>query len=139
MQGFVILSAKNPLFRGGKWFILRHKYNERADSMTLYGLKNCDTCRKAIKEIRATGADVTLIDVRIDGVSMDDLIRFQTTFGDALLNTRSTTWRGLSETERGMPSLELLTTHPALMKRPVIDGPNGLTLGWAKEVSAQYL
>ena len=107
--------------------------------MRLYGLRNCDTCRKAMKEIQATGVDITLIDVRIDGVAHDDLARFHTAFGDALLNTRSTTWRGLSEIERQLPALELLAAHPTLMKRPVIDGPNGLTLGWTKDIQAQYL
>lgn len=107
--------------------------------MKLYGLKNCDTCRKALKAIQASGQDIILIDARADGISFDDLSRFHAAFGAALLNTRSTTWRGLSDTERETPPLELLAAHPALMKRPVIDGPKGLTLGWTKDVQAQYL
>jgi arsenate reductase len=107
--------------------------------MKLYGLKNCDTCRKAVKHIKATGQDITLIDVRIDGISPDDLARFYTTFGDALVNTRSTTWRGLSDTERAQPHLTLLTNHPSLMKRPVIDTGRDLTLGWTKDVQAKFV
>ena len=106
--------------------------------MKLYGLKNCDSCRKAIRQISATGQEITLIDVRADGVSPDDLARFHTEFGDALVNTRSTTWRGLSETERTEPPLELLAKHPSLMKRPVIDTGTSLTLGWSKDVQKLF-
>lgn len=58
--------------------------------MKLYGLKNCDTCRKALKAL----PDVELVDVRADGVPEDVLARAYEQFGAAFLNTRSTTWRG---------------------------------------------
>jgi len=106
--------------------------------MHLYGLKNCDTCRKALKTLAASGHDVTFVDVRADGVSADDLARFYAEFGDALVNTRSTTWRGLSETERAGNALDLLAANPTLMKRPVIDTGTDLTLGWTKEVIAKF-
>jgi len=107
--------------------------------MKLYGLKACDTCRKALKQLAAAGHDVTFVDVRADGVSQDDLARFQAAFGDALLNTRSTTWRGLDDAERARDPLALLIDHPTLMKRPVIDQDGSVTLGWTKDVQAQYL
>ncbi len=84
--------------------------------MLIYGLKNCDTCRKAIKAL----PDAQLVDVRKDGVPADLLARAHTQFGAALVNTRSTTWRGLDDAERGADPLELLAAHPALMKRPLI-------------------
>lgn len=107
--------------------------------MKLYGLKNCDTCRKALKSLATAGHDVTFVDVRADGVPKADLQRFQTAFGDALLNTRSTTWRGLDESQRASDPLNLLIDHPTLMKRPVIDHEGALTLGWTKDVQAQFL
>jgi arsenate reductase len=107
--------------------------------MKLYGLKNCDSCRNAIRQIRASGQEITLIDVRADGVSAIDLERFFAEFGDALVNTRSTTWRGLTDTERAQPALELLAAHPTLMKRPVIDTGTTLALGWTKDVQAMFL
>ena len=64
--------------------------------ITLYGLKNCDTCRKALKAL----PDATLVDVRADGVPEAVMAQAFAQFGDALLNTRSTTWRGLEEAER---------------------------------------
>ena len=57
-------------------------------------------------------------------------------FGAALLNTRSTTWRGLDAAERVKDPLELLAAHPTLMKRPLIDDDGTLYLGWGKDVQA---
>lgn len=102
--------------------------------MQIFGLKNCDTCRKAAK---ALGVAVT--DVREQPLSSDQIRRFSDAFGDALLNTRSTTWRGLSEAERGRAPLDLLAEYPALMKRPVIDANGSLYLGWGKDVQSKLL
>ncbi len=105
----------------------------------LYGLKNCDTCRKALKMLKANGFSVVFVDVRAEPLSPQDLARFQAEFGAALVNTRSTTWRGLDDLARAQDPLVLLAQNPALMKRPVIDRDGGLTLGWSKEIQAQYL
>ncbi|KAB7616386.1 arsenate reductase [Amylibacter sp. SFDW26] len=106
--------------------------------MTLYGLKTCDTCKKALKSLSAAGHEVTYVDVRADGVAPAKLAEFQGLFGDALTNTRSTTWRGLDETQRARPALELIAENPTLMKRPVIETANGSYLGWGKDVQAQF-
>lgn len=100
--------------------------------MKLYGLKNCDTCRKALKML----PNVEFLDVRADGVPDDVMLSAQQEFGDALMNTRSTTWRGLDEAARQRPPLDLLKEHPALMKRPLIEHNGALYLGWSKEVQA---
>ncbi len=99
---------------------------------TLYGLRNCDTCRKALKTL--DGA--RLIDVRLDGMPAETLQAAFEQFGGALANNRSTTWRNLSEEERAKPVLELLVDHPALMKRPLIEHDGQLYLGWTKETQA---
>ncbi|SHI77459.1 Arsenate reductase, glutaredoxin family [Shimia gijangensis] len=98
--------------------------------MRLYGLKNCDTCRKALKML--TNAE--FVDVRADGVPYDLLVRAFAEFGDALVNSRSTTWRNLSEEERGTAPLDLLVEHPTLMKRPLIERDGVLYLGWGRDV-----
>ena len=100
--------------------------------MILYGLKTCDTCRKALKAF----PDVELKDVRADGVPASVLARAHAQFGGDLLNTRSTTWRGLSEAERAGAALDLIAAHPALMKRPLIEAHGTLYLGWGKDVQA---
>lgn len=101
--------------------------------MLIFGLKNCDTCRKAMKAM----PQAELRDVRADGVPDDVLQKAFETFGDALLNTRSTTWRGLSEAERAQDPLNLIRAHPALMKRPLISVDNLLFLGWKSDVEAE--
>ncbi|CUJ90002.1 putative reductase [Ruegeria denitrificans] len=100
--------------------------------MRLYGLKNCDTCRKALKSL----LDVEFVDVRADGVPQVVLTQALERFGEALLNTRSTTWRGMDDAQRARPPLELLTDHPTLMKRPLIEQDGTLYLGWTAETKA---
>ncbi|MEW2916728.1 ArsC/Spx/MgsR family protein [Ruegeria sp. ANG10] len=100
--------------------------------MRLYGLKNCDTCRKALKSL----PDTEFVDVRADGVPKAVLMQALDRFGEALLNTRSTTWRGLDDAQRARPPLELLTDHPTLMKRPLIEQDGTLYLGWTEETKA---
>ncbi|NBQ27053.1 MAG: arsenate reductase [Rhodobacteraceae bacterium] len=78
--------------------------------MLLFGLKNCDKCRKAKKNY-----------------GLNEMFE---TFGDSLLNKSSTTWRGLSEAERGDAPIALIRRHPTLMKRPlIVHGDGTLTLG----------
>lgn len=104
----------------------------------LYGIKSCDTCKKSMKALREAGHLVTYVDVRTDGISAPVLAKFQCAFGDALTNTRSTTWRNLSDEARARPALQLLSEHPTLMKRPVIDAGGDLSLGWGKDVQAKF-
>lgn len=101
--------------------------------MIIYGLKNCDTCRKAIKAL----PNAAFRDVRADGVPQDVLEAALSAFPDALLNTRSTTWRGLSEAEREQSALALITAYPALMKRPLITIDDKIFLGWNNAVQAE--
>ena len=108
--------------------------------MRVYGLKACDTCRKALKVLREEGRVAQLHDVRAEPLPPADLRRFFERFGDDLVNRKSTTWRGLSEAERSGDPLTLLAAHPALMKRPVIEDDQGaLHLGWGKDVQAALL
>ncbi|PTX56472.1 arsenate reductase [Litoreibacter ponti] len=103
--------------------------------MRLYGIKSCDTCRKALKAL----PNAAFVDVRETPLPRPALERFHAAFGDALLNTRSTTWRGLDAAERARDPLDLLEAHPTLMKRPVIDDDGTLHLGWGKDVQAALL
>ncbi|WP_415403657.1 arsenate reductase family protein [Tateyamaria sp. SN3-11] len=100
--------------------------------MEMYGLKTCDTCRKAIKAL----PQARFVDVRAEGVPADVMEAARAAFGDALVNTRSTTWRGLSEAERGGEPAALLAAHPTLMKRPLIVDGATMHLGWTKDVQA---
>lgn len=108
--------------------------------LTLYGLKTCDTCRKAIKALDAGGVAVTFVDVRADAdLSAKLPVWLKAVGSERLINTRSTTWRGLDDAERARASSDpagLLSAHPALIKRPVIETGDGLHVGWTKDVQA---
>jgi arsenate reductase len=102
--------------------------------MRFFGLKSCDTCRKALKTL--SSRDVEVIDVRADGVSATDRAAMIAAFGDAAINTRSTTWRNLSDDERALGTAALLVAHPTLMKRPVIEIDGAWVQGWTPATKA---
>lgn len=112
--------------------------------MKVWHLKTCDTCRKAIRALREAGHDPDLIDVRADGVDAATLTQWMAAVGrERLLNTRSTTWRGLPDTEReGLDDAKaaaLMTAHPTLIKRPVIKTGGAVHVGWTRDVQAAVL
>ena len=107
--------------------------------LTLYGIKTCDTCRKALKDIENAGKSVEFRDIRTDPLDRVTLQKFATRFGDALVNRRSTTWRNLSEHARQGTPETLITAHPTLMKRPVIENGDDLTLGWDAAARSRHL
>jgi len=104
---------------------------------TIYGLPSCDTCRKARRYFGDQGRDAAFVDLRESPLSREILADWLERLGPGLLNTRSTTWRGLDAAERARDPLDLLQAHPALIKRPVIAGPDGhLSMGWDAKVEA---
>ena len=107
--------------------------------MQFFGLKSCDTCKKALKALAGAGVTPQVTDVRADGVSRENLAEFLAEFGAALINRRSTTWRGLSDEDRAGDPLNLLADHPTLMKRPVIRDGDALYLGWDANTQAAVL
>ena len=99
----------------------------------IYGLKTCDTCRKAKNAL----PQAQLIDVREEGVPEAGLTQAYERFGTAVLNTRSTTWRGLDDEARAEEPLALIKAYPALMKRPLIAGGDTLFLGWNNDIEGE--
>lgn len=100
--------------------------------MEIWGLKTCDTCRKAIAAL--PGARFR--DIRAEPLSGDEITGLLANFGEAAINRSSTTWRGLPEADRALPPAALLKAHPALMKRPVIRLGEAWHLGWTPAVRA---
>lgn len=78
--------------------------------------------------------DAELVDVRAQGVPQEILRRADKQFGAALVNTRSTTWRSLTDADKSLAALDLIAAHPAVMKRPLIVDGDALLLGWGPEV-----
>ena len=106
-------------------------------AVTLYGLKNCDTCKKAIKALEAADKTVKFVDIRAEADLSALVPNWLDAAGeDRLINRRSTTWRTLSESERASDPLALLKSNPTLIKRPVIEVDGAVYVGWAKDVQS---
>jgi arsenate reductase len=91
--------------------------------LTVYGIKQCDTCRKALAWLTQQGVEHRFHDFRNDGLEAG-LLRdwLGSEFSDQLVNRRSTTWRQLDAHQRqaqGDALVDLLLQHPTLIKRPV--------------------
>lgn len=112
-------------------------------NLTLYGLKNCDTCKKAMSALDKDGHDVELVDIRADTDLEDKVPAWLKAVGpDTLVNKRSTTWRGLSEEDKAAveqgKAEKLLIENPTLIKRPVIEAGPEIYVGWTKDVQAVF-
>lgn len=113
--------------------------------MKLFGLKNCDTCKKALRALKEAGQQPDFHDVRVDGVEKAYLTKWAKAAGwEKLLNKSSTTWRGLSDADKEnvdeKKAIALMEKHPALIKRPVIECPkHGVSVGWSKDVQEKLL
>ncbi len=110
--------------------------------IVVYGLKNCDSCRKAIAFLQARNRSFALHDLRSDGLpiaAMDDWL--ERLGWEQVLNRRSTTWRGLSPSAKEALDAKsvrlLLLDHPTLVKRPVIQVGAFLMVGFSKAQEAQ--
>jgi arsenate reductase len=108
--------------------------------MNLYGLKNCDTCKKAMKALDAAGQDYTFVDIRAEADVASLAPEWLAQVEPAkLINTRSTTWRQLDESERAKAETDpagLLAANPTLVKRPLIERGDDVFVGWTKDVQA---
>jgi arsenate reductase len=101
----------------------------------LYGIRNCDSCRKAIKWLKAHDVEHEFVNIREDKMDENTLIRWQESLGwEALLNKRSITWRKIPAFDRGnldsATARQLILQHPTVMKRPVLDTGKRLVLGF---------
>lgn len=103
--------------------------------MKMYGLKNCDTCRKALKWAAQRGMEIEFIDVREGDMTQTDIERFVASAGwQTALNRKSTTWRGLTDAEKAdiddAKAIGLIAQHPTLLKRPVFDIEDRVVIGF---------
>ena len=103
--------------------------------LTVYGIKNCDTVKKARRWLEQQSIDYRFHDFREDGISKKQLDEWLKQLGrDRLVNKRSTTWRQLSDKEKAITTdkqaIDLLYKNPTLIKRPVIEANNLLEVGF---------
>ncbi|WP_414500922.1 Spx/MgsR family RNA polymerase-binding regulatory protein [Zymobacter sp. IVIA_12111.31 C1] len=107
---------------------------------TLYGLKQCDSCRKARRLLDELGVTYRFIDLRADATDAEGLLdsallaHFMATVPwETLLNRRSTTWRQLDAADREALDADkaraLLRQHPTLLKRPLLVTDSDVIVG----------
>lgn len=104
-------------------------------TITLYGIKNCDTVKKSRKWLEEAGIDYRFHDHRADGLDPAMLDLWLDRLGwEALLNRQGTTFRALPAQDKQAldktNARALLLAHPAMIKRPLLDRDGELTLGF---------
>src|SRR3546814_1188772 len=99
---------------------------------TLYGLKKCDTCRKARKWLDRFGVAHEFIDYRDEKPGPETLVEWARQAGgsESLINKSSTTWRQLPDNRKGAASEPgwklVLRDNPQLVRRPVVVSAKGV-------------
>lgn len=102
---------------------------------TMYGIKNCDTIKKARKWLETNEISFDFHDYRKDGIDIDMLSKFEAALGwENLLNKRGTTFRKLDDEQKAdlnrEKALALLLEYPAMVKRPVLISDEQYHLGF---------
>ncbi|NCF14179.1 MAG: Spx/MgsR family RNA polymerase-binding regulatory protein [Gammaproteobacteria bacterium] len=111
--------------------------------LTVYGIKSCDTCRKARKYLAENDIEFRFHDVRDDGLDIQMLERWSDRIEwMKLLNRQSLTWRKIPEVDRGDMSKEkafaLMLDQPTLMKRPVLESDRFMAVGFSEKRFGEY-
>ena len=103
--------------------------------MKLYGIRNCDTVKKARKWLDDAGIDYEFHDFKKNGLDTDRLSHGEQVAGwEVLLNRRGTTWRKLPDEVRDNISAQsahdLMLDNPSIIKRPILQNDKILTAGF---------
>ena len=104
--------------------------------VTLYGIKNCDTVKKARKWLENNGIDYQFHDFRADGLSPESVQAWLAELGwETLVNKRSTSWKQLDSATKDAMDINVAKTailaQPTLIKRPLLDTGHQLFTGFS--------
>ena len=100
-------------------------------SIKVYGIKNCDTVKKAIVYLNERDIDYEFVDFRQNPISQQVLKKMVESVGwELLINKRSTTYRSLSEEEKSNINYDLVLSFPTLIKRPVLIQGENIVVGF---------
>jgi arsenate reductase len=112
--------------------------NQIDKTCRIYGIKNCDTMKKAFAWLDSNAVAYEFTDIKVAGVAARYLPGWNQRVGwKLLLNTRGLTWRKLDEEQRAnlgqAKALKLMAEYPSLIKRPIVDYANRLLVGFDPE------
>lgn len=107
--------------------------------VTIYGIKACDTMKKARAWLESRGVEHDFHDYKTEGIARDVLEAWSQTLGwETLLNRSGTTFRKLPESDKEnldqSKAIALMVAHPSMIKRPVLDAGGKLTAGFRPEI-----
>ena len=108
-------------------------------NLTLYGIPNCDTVKKARAYLEARGLSYHFHDYKKAGVTAADLGRWSDVVGwERLLNKAGTTFKKLPDADKAdidaAKAIALMVANPSMIKRPVVEGGKTLLVGFAPAV-----
>jgi arsenate reductase len=110
-------------------------------AVTIYGIPNCDTMKKARAWLDANGVAYDFHDYRANGLERERLKSWAAKVGwERLLNKASTTFRELPDKDKASvdeaKAIALMLAQPTMIKRPVLDKGGDLTIGFKPDVYA---
>jgi Spx/MgsR family transcriptional regulator len=107
-------------------------------TVAIYGIRNCDTMKKAFAWLGSQGVDYTFHDYKKEGVSADSLRRWCAAAGwETVLNKAGTTFRKLPDGAKAdldeAKAIELMVEQPSMIKRPVLEKGGDIEIGFKPE------
>ena len=111
-------------------------------AVVVYGIKNCDTMKKARAWLAERTIDCRFHDYKLAGIEVQKLRAWCATVGwERLLNRNGTTFRQLTEEQRSglneAKAIELMLANPSMIKRPVLELDGALLVGFSPETYAK--
>ena len=115
-----------------------------SEVLTVYGIKSCDTCRKARKYLTENNIEHRFHDLRDDGLDIQMLERWTDRIGwERLLNKKSLTWRKIPEVDRADmtrdKAMAAMIDRPTLVKRPVLEAKQFIAVGFSEKRFSEFL
>jgi Spx/MgsR family transcriptional regulator len=108
-------------------------------TVTIYGIKNCDTMKKARTWLDANGVAYRFHDYKAEGIDAQSLARFVDALGwETVLNRAGTTFRALPDDQKkdldATRAIALMLAQPSMIKRPILERDGALTAGFKPEI-----
>ena len=108
-------------------------------TVTIYGIKNCDTMKKARVWLDTKGVAYRFHDYKAEGIDEASLTRWVESLGwETVLNRAGTTFRALPDADKqdldAKKAIALMHAQPSMIKRPMLDRDGALTAGFKPDI-----